>query len=450
MINTGIFAVISRHIQRTEQISELQKWLDGHKIESVETIVPDIAGMARGKLQPVELLTGKPGKLPIAVLAQSCNGLFHLPTDNVGDQDMLLRPDVASLRVVPWASEPTASAIMDCFYADGEPVGHAPRAVLQRVIGRYQEHGWTPVVAPEVEFYLTRDPESELEAPLGELTDPYGLDGIHDLDAFFEQLYDYCRAQDIQIGAASQELGPAQFEINFQHGDAVKLADDVFHFKRTLKRVALDHGMRVTFLAKVTQDGPGSSLHIHQSVVGDDGNNVFSTGDGEPSELFHFYLGGLQQHMRDALLLFAPYANSYRRFLSYYSSPVNLEWGVDNRTVGLRVPDSEPAARRIENRLAGSDVNPYLAIAGTLACGLAGMTSRLPPRAAVAASAYDLPFALHRDLYEALDAFAGSSRMREILGDEFVTTYSKVKELEHREFQARIPDWERDELMFTV
>ena len=439
--------------------STIKEWLDERNVESVEMIVPDMAGIARGKIQPVAEVTSKDFKLPIAIFAQTVNSDFYMPKENIEDRDMSLRPDVESLRLAPWATEPTASAIMDCYDINGQLVEASPRAVLKRVVEKFAERGWTPIVAPEVEFYLTKaptsatdepDPDDAVEAQLNDLADPYGIDGLHDLGGFFEQLSEHCRIQGIPLGAVSQELGPAQFEVNFHHGPAVKLADDVFHFKRTIKRVAIAHGMRVTFLAKPSMDGPGSSMHIHQSVYDNSNENSFSDTDGGPSELFESYLGGLQQYMTSALLLFAPYANSYRRFLSYYSSPVNLEWGVDNRTVGLRVPRSDANARRVENRLAGSDVNPYLAIAGTLACGYLGMTEGLSARPAVEGSAYELPFALHRHLYEALDALRGNSALREILGDDFVSQYCKVKELEYREFQRHISEWERDELMFSV
>lgn len=439
--------------------SKFRTWLNDRNVENVEMIVSDMAGIARGKLQWVAEIASKDIKLPIAIFAQSINSDFYMPKENIEDRDMNLRPDVETLRLVPWATEPTASAIMDCYDIDGQLVEASPRAALQRVVEKFAERGWTPIVAPEVEFYLTKAPkdatdEAELgdtvEAQLNSLSDPYGIEGIHELGSFFEKLSEYCRIQNIPLGAVSQELGPAQFEVNFQHGPAVKLADDVFHFKRTIKRVAIAHGMRVTFLAKPSVDGPGSSMHIHQSVYDDGNENIFSDTDGEPSKLFESYLGGLQQYMTSALLLFAPYANSYRRFLSYYSSPVNLEWGVDNRTVGLRVPRSDANARRIENRLAGSDVNPYLAIAGTLACGYLGMTQELSAKPAVGGSAYELPFALHRHLYEALDALRSNPELREILGDDFVTQYCAVKELEYREFQRHISEWERSELMFTV
>ncbi|MCP5090104.1 MAG: glutamine synthetase [Gammaproteobacteria bacterium] len=441
------------------QISKLRKLLDEQNVESVEMIVSDMAGIARGKIQPAADLGSKDSKLPLGVFAQTINGDYVIPRENVEDRDMYLRPDVATLRPVPWAGEPTASVIMDCYDTDGQAVDVSSRNVLKRVVDEYEAEGWTPVVAPEVEFYLTKRPESgdeeddfvdPVEPPLNDLADPYGIDGIYDLGKFFDQLSDYCRIQNIPVGAVSQELGPAQFEVNFHHGSAVQLADDVFHFKRTIRRLAIAHGMRVTFLAKPKDDDPGSSMHLHQSVYDKSNENVFSDSSGKASKLFDAYLGGLQKYMPNALLLFAPYANSYRRFLNYDSSPVNLEWGIDNRTVGLRVPESDANARRVENRLAGSDVNPYLAIAGTLACGYLGMKQKLSARPVVEGSAYDLPFALHRHFYEALDAFRESDDLREVLGDDFVTMYSNVKELEYREYQRHIGEWDREELKFSV
>ena len=448
-------------MDRTEK---MQQWLVERDVVNLEMIVADMAGVARGKMQPTAQLSAKGMKLPIAIFSQSINNDYYMPKENVADRDMNLQPDIDTLRLVPWATEPTASVLMDCYDIDGRPVETSPRAVLKRVVETYAERGWTPVVAPEVEFYLTRDsaalpgeeessdPEvaDATDANLSNLSDPYGLQSLHDLGGFFEDLSAQCRTQDIHLGAASQELGPAQFEVNFEHGSPLKLADDVFHFKRTIKRVAAAHGMRATFLAKPLMDGAGSSMHIHQSVYDAENMNVFSDSDGEASKLFNFYLGGLQKYMRSSLLLFAPYANSYRRFLNYYASPVNLEWGVDNRTAGLRVPRSDANSRRVENRVAGSDVNPYLAIAGSLACGYLGMTEKVPARPAVTESAQELPFALHRHLYEALDAFRENSALREILGVEFVTQYCAVKELEYADYQQHIPAWERDNLMFSV
>jgi glutamine synthetase len=154
--------------------------------------------------------------------------------------------------------------------------------------------------------------------------------------------------------------------------------------------------------------------------------------------------------MPEALLIFAPYPNSYRRFLSYHASPVNLSWAIDNRTAGLRVPSSDPDARRVENRVAGSDVNPYLALAGTLACGYLGMNEGVQPKDPIEGSAYDQPFSLHPFMYEAIKAMETSDAMRKVLGDKFVTLYSAVKSDECREFQEIVTPWEREVLLFNV
>ncbi len=442
------------------QPATLKEWLSERNVENVELIVSDMAGIARGKIQPTSQLKSKDIKLPIAIFAQTIDNQFYMPRENIVDSDMFLQPDVSTARLVPWSSGTTATVMMDCYDIKGKIVETSPRRVLKRVIEKYEARGWTPVVAPEAEFYLTKlvsDPDSDNETSNEEFAslpdehiDPYGIDGLHDLGPFFDELARYCQIQDIFLQGISQELGPGQYEVNFKHGPPLKLADDVFHFKRTLKRAAQEHGLRVTFLAKPLMNGPGSSMHIHQSVYNERNENVFVDSAGGNSKLFEYCLGGLQTYLKDAILMFAPYANSYRRFLNFSSSPVNLEWGVDNRTVGLRVPIADAAARRVENRLPGSDVNPYLAISASLACGYLGMTEELSPRAPVNGSAYDLPFALHRHLYEALDAFRDSKPLRSILGDEFVTLYSIIKEMEYKVFQSRISDWERNELALIV
>ena len=166
--------------------------------------------------------------------------------------------------------------------------------------------------------------------------------------------------------------------------------------------------------------------------------------------MFNGFLGGLQKHMNEALLIFAPYVNSYRRLASPWSSPVNLAWAIDNRTVGLRVPDSPPEARRIENRLAGSDVNPYLVIAATLACGYLGMVDGLQPTEATEGSAYGDDHSLHRHIYAAIDAMRESKGMRSLLGDAFIDLYTVLKEHEYREFAEIITPYEREILMFNV
>ena len=438
---------------------DIQAWLTENNIEDVEAFVPDMAGAARGKVIPAAKFGSGELKLPEGIFAQTVSGNYVDDKDNVEDRDMLLWPDPSTLRPVPWASDPAASIFLDCYRRDDSPVETSPRWVLRNVLKLYEDKGWTPVVAPEVEFYLINphsDANQEVEPPEGRLgwtetsKQPYSIDTMNDFDPFINDIYAYCEAQSIRIDTLSQEMGPAQFELNFFHGNAIELADQVFLFKRTVREAAIAHEMHATFLAQPITDEAGSSLHVHQSVVDKDGNNIFTNDDGSDSELFRSYIGGLQKYMREALLIFAPYSNSYRRFLNYSASPVNLAWAVDNRTVGLRVPDSEPDSRRVENRLAGSDVNPYLAIAATLACGYLGMIEGASPDEPIEGSAYDLPFSLHRFLYEAIDAFETSEAMKKTLGEQFVKIYSSIKKDEFREFQEIVTPWEREVLMFNV
>jgi glutamine synthetase len=436
-----------------------QSWLQKRGIEDVEAFVPDMAGSARGKVVPADKFGSSQMKMPEAIFSQTISGDYIVDPGNIEDKDMLLVPDPTTLRTVPWASDPAASVFLDCYRRDGSPVPKSPRAVLRSVLAQYKERGWTPIVAPEVEFYLLSphsDPNAEAEPPEGRLgrtegaRQPYSIDTMNDFDPFINDVYKYCEQQGIYVDTLSQEMGPAQFEINFLHGDAIQLADQVFLFKRTIREAAIEHEMHATFLAKPMEDEAGSALHIHQSIVDNDGNNIFSKADGSPSDLFYGYLGGLQKYMPEAMLIFAPYVNSYRRVQNTDSSPVNLAWAVDNRTVGLRVPDSSPDARRVENRLAGSDVNPYLVLAASLSCGFLGMLEGLKPTAEAKGSAYGGPFELHRHIFTAIESLRDSVAMRSMLGDEFVTVYAAIKEDEYREFHEIITPYEREILMFNV
>jgi len=436
-----------------------QAWLQEREIEDIEAFVPDMAGSARGKVLPADKFGSGQLKMPEGIFAQTISGDYVTDEKNVEDRDMLLVPDSTTLRPVPWVAEPTASVFLDCYRSDGSPVDTSPRAVLRSVLGKYEAQGWVPVVAPEVEFYLLNphsDPNAEAEPPQGRLgrtegmRQPYSIDTMNDFEPFINVLYKYCEDQGIHIDTLSQELGPAQFEINFLHGNPIELADQVFLFKRTVREAAIEHEMHATFLAKPMTEEAGSALHIHQSVIDKNGDNIFSTGKGEPSDHFQGFLGGLQTYMPQAMLMFAPYVNSYRRFLNPWSSPVNLSWAVDNRTVGLRVPESGPENRRVENRLAGSDVNPYLVIAATLGCGYLGMMEGLKPSDPVEGGAYGEEFSLHRHIYNATEALRESNAMRSMLGDGFVDLYCALKDDEYKEFQEIITPWEREILMFNV
>jgi glutamine synthetase len=364
------------------------------------------------------------------------------------------------VRLVPWATDPTAQVIMDCFFHDGTPVDFAPRNVLRRVTELYKELGWTPIVAPELEFYLLArniDPNQPLVPPIGRSgrsetsRQLYSIDAVNEFDPLFEDIYDYCDIMDLELDTLIHEFGAGQMEINFLHDEPMILADKVFFFKRTLREAALRHDMYATFMAKPMTNEPGSAMHIHQSVIDTKtGLNIFSNPDGTESPFFTQYIAGLQKYLPSAMALLAPYVNSYRRVVRGGAAPINIEWGYDNRTVGIRVPISEPEARRIENRVVGADANPYLAMAVTLACGYLGIMEKLQPGKVTTGSAYDAKYQLPRGLSEALDMLKEAKPLHDMLGKRFIDVYVAVKEAEYEEFMRVISPWEREHLLMHV
>ena len=374
--------------------------------------------------------------------------------------DIVLKADPKTVRVVPWAAEPTAQVIHDCYYSDGRRVTMAPRQVLQHVLELYAERGWEPVVAPELEFYLVEpniDADYQLKPPIGRSgrAEPgrqsYSIAAVNEFDPLFDDIYAFCEAQDIEIDTLIHEDGPAQMEINLLHGDPLNLADQAFLFKRTAREAALRHKMYATFMAKPHAKEPGSAMHIHQSIVDiKTGANIFSNADGTPSPLFFSHIAGLQTLPAGGHGLFAPNVNSYRRIARYQLAPINVQWGYDNRTAGLRVPVSPPEARRVENRLGGADANPYIAIAASLACGYLGMVQNLQPSDPITGSAHDLPWDLPRSLDDALKRLKDCQPLVNLLGQPFVAAYTIVKQAEHEVFLQVISSWEREHLLLNV
>jgi glutamine synthetase len=231
----------------------------------------------------------------------------------------------------------------------------------------------------------------------------------------------------------------------------VKLADEVFYFKRLIREAAMRHDCYATFMAKPIADEPGSAMHVHHSVVDlETGENIFSNADGTETEAFHHFIAGLQNHMPDALAVIAPYVNSYRRYVKDHAAPINLEWGRDNRTTGIRVPLSSPKSRRVENRLAGMDCNPYLGIAASLACGYLGLIEGKAPKPEFKGDAYDGDGDIPQVLGQALDLFDEATALHEVLGAEFARVYSIVKRAEYEEFLQVISPWEREHLLMNV
>jgi glutamine synthetase len=443
--------------------SPIRQFLKDNGISEVEAIIPDMAGVARGKVVPAEKYVEEEGmRLPESIFLQTVTGEFPRDESSISPSeiDIVLKADPKTIRVVPWAAEPTAQVIHDCFYGDGRPVPMAPRYVLRRVLDLYAAHGWEPVIAPELEFFLVEpnlDSDYPLKPPVGRSGRPeigrqsYSIAAVNEFDPLFDDVYAFCEAQEIEIDTLIHEAGAAQMEINLLHGDAMNLADQAFMFKRTAREAALRHKMYATFMAKPHAKEPGSAMHLHQSIVDSKTRqNIFSAPDGSPTTLFFAHIAGLQRYLPAAMSLFAPNVNSYRRTMPHNSAPINVHWGYDNRTAGLRIPMSGPVARRVENRLGGADANSYLAMAASLACGYLGMVEGLKPTEPITGSAYDLPFQLPRTLAEALRLLNECRPLLDIFGDRFVSAYSAVKESEHEAFLQVISAWEREHLLLNV
>ncbi len=444
-------------------MDQIRDWLAENRITEVECLVPDMTGNARGKFIPADKFIKEDSRLPESILVQTVTGDYtDIHSELVGptDRDMMLQPDASTLRLVPWAQDPTAQIIHDCYTREGDLHPLASRGVLKRVLKLYEEKGWHPVVAPEVEFYLVQkniDPDLELEPPIGRSgrreagRQSYSIDAVNEFEDIVEEMYDFCEAQELDVDTLIHESGLAQLEINFLHGDALLLADQAFVFKRTMRETALRHGVYATFMAKPMEHEPGSALHIHQSIVDKDtGGNVFSAADGSEHARFRHFIGGLQHYTPGAIAFFAPSVNSYRRFAPDIAAPINLHWGYENRTTGLRVPDSVPQARRVENRFPGADANPYLAIAVSLACGYLGMVQEIEPTAPHEGDAFQDPIAVARSLEQALRLLEDDSDLTEVLGKPFVKAYVAVKREEFEAFNKVISSWEREYLLLNV
>ncbi len=447
----------------TDQLPEAARdYIAGRKPDEVECIVPDLAGVARGKAMPASKFARQAQfYLPNSIFLQTITGDWaDSPNDAFTEPDMVLTPDFSTASAAPWTADVTLQVIHDVFDQSGKRVPTAPRNVLKRVIDLYRAEGWTPIVAPEMEFYLVArnvDPAQPIMPPMGRSgrramgKQAYSMSAVDEYGPVIDDIYDFAEAQGFEIDGILQEGGAGQVEINLQHGDPVRLADEIFYFKRLIREAALRHDCFATFMAKPIEGEPGSAMHIHHSVVDiETGQNIFSGAKGEETPAFMHFIAGLQTYLPAVIAILAPYVNSYRRYVPDFAAPINLEWGRDNRTTGIRVPISEPEGRRVENRLAGMDCNPYLGLAASLACGYLGLKEQKMPRTECLGDAYmneeDLPLSLG----DALDTFSESEPVREVLGTEFCGIYEAVKRLEYKEFLQVISPWEREHLLLNV
>jgi glutamine synthetase len=437
-------------------------YLDANRLDEVECMISDLPGIARGKAVPA----GKWEKqtqfhLPESIFFQTLTGGWGEAAGDAGftEPDMILIPDYSTATAAPWTADGTLQVIHDAFGTNGEPIQFSPRNVLKRVVALYEAEGWTPVVAPEMEFFLVApntDPSKPIEPMIGRSGRPaaarqaYSMTAVDDYGPVIDDIYEFAEIQGFEIDGIAQEGGAGQLEINLNHGDPIALADEVFFFKRLLKEAALKHNCFATFMAKPIENEPGSAMHIHHSILDKAGNNIFTGPNGEETDAFFHFIGGLQKHLPSVVAIMAPYVNSYRRYVKDHAAPINLSWARDNRTTGLRVPLSSPNARRIENRLAGMDCNPYLCIAASLACGYLGMKNATKPDTRFEGDAYEGDGELPQGLWAALDLFDENTAMHDMLGPDFARVYSIVKRAEYEEFLQVISPWEREHLLLNV
>ena len=438
----------------TDGHSSLAERLTG--IDEIECVTADLNGVPRGKVMTAEgFLEGRRLQMARGVLLQCIMGGYP-PARFYGsdDGDLALNADPRQIHRLPWSQTPRALAICDADELSGESSRLSTRGQLKQVIARYAALGLAPVVATELEFFVfaaNDDPAQAFRPPVGldgrreEGYSAFSVSSNNGLRPFFKEVYECMAALGLPRDTFMHEMGVSQFEINLLHGDPLLLADQTFLFKHLLKEVALKHGLIVVCMAKPLAHTPGSSMHIHQSLVEiGSGRNVFSDDAGQPTAMFRHFIGGLQAGLADFTALFAPNVNSYQRLCHPYASPNNACWSHDNRAAGLRIPASSPVARRVENRLPGADANPYLAIAASLAAGLHGIENELEPTSAIQGE-FEVPdnLSLPCTLHAALERLKRSQLARELFGTEFIEGYIASKTMELTSFFDEITPWER-------
>ncbi len=429
-------------------------------IELFELFIIDANGVPRGKLlHRDELLavyrSGRP--LPSTILGLSINGDDVEDSGlvwDVGDIDCRAYPLAGSLVRLPWRLIPTAAVQVSMHPQDGMPASIAdPRHVLVQVIERLQAEGFHPVMACELEFYLLdakRDarghPQPALDADGGRprSTQVYGLRELEQIEPFLADLYAACKAQGVPARTAISEYAPGQVEITLEHGDALQAMDQAVRYKRLVKGVAHRHGMQACFMAKPFDHLAGTGMHMHVSLNDAAGRNLFASEAPAGTPLLRYAVGGMLASLLDSLLLFCPNANSYRRFQANSYAPLAPTWGVDNRTVSLRVPGGPAFTRHIEHRICGADANPYLAAAAILAGIHRGIREELDPGEPVEGNGYaQAKTLLPTDWLTSLCALQASTWAPEALGAEFLHVYLAVKREEQRRFMGEVgeQDW---------
>jgi glutamine synthetase len=422
---------------------------------TIDTVLLVFADM-QGRLQGKRLVGEHFAEEVLEHDAEACNYLlavdvemntvegYEMSSWEQGYGDFVMKPDLSTIRPVPW-HEGTAMCMADLVWHDEAPVVASPRQILRRQLDRLAERGWEALAATELEFIVFRDTYEEAWdkgyrelVPGNQYNVDYSILGTSRLEPLLGRIRREMAAAGLRVENSKGECNLGQHEINFTYEDALSAADTHTIYKNGAKELASQEGYAITFMAKFNER-EGNSCHIHLSLRGKDDTPVFA----EQPELFDRFLAGQLACLRELTLLKAPNINSYKRFAEGSFAPTAVAWGRDNRTCSLRVVGDGPA-KRVESRLAGGDVNPYLAIAAMIAAGLHGIDNELELEDPVEGNAYtsDKPH-VPSTLQSARDLFAESAMAREAFGEEVVAHYLNNADVELRAFEAAVTDWER-------
>ncbi|MDT0683471.1 glutamine synthetase family protein [Roseicyclus sp. F158] len=421
-------------------------WLEENPhIRTIRVAAADLNGIARGKRVPTRFaqkVETDGTRFPLSVLNLDIWGEDIDDSPLVfesGDPDGVLRPTERGFVPMPWLGSPTALLPLWMYRESGAPFDGDPRHALARVQARARDMGLTPVVATEMEFYLVDDSGKDIRVPPSPRSgkrrpgaEVLSLRALDAWDIFFTDLYDACEAMDIPADTAISEAGLGQFELNLVHQpDALKAADDAWLFKLLVKGLARKHGFAASFMAKPYPDYAGNGMHMHFSMLDKDGRNIFDDGGARGTDALRHAIAGCLQAVPGSSILFAPHGNSYDRLVPDAHAPTGLCWAYENRTSAIRVPGGAPVARRIEHRVAGGDVNPYLMVAGILGAALNGLEDGAEPPDPITGNAYDLDLPqMPSDWGSAIDAFEASPEIARIFPEELIRNLVLTKRQE--------------------
>jgi glutamine synthetase len=433
-------------------LDELRTLFGNGTVDTVLLVIADMEGRLQGKR-----LTAAHFLEDVAEHgAEGCNYLLAVDVDmntvdgyamsswERGYGDFVMRPDLDTLRPVPW-HEGTVMLFADLEWEDGSDVVASPRQILRRQLARLAERGWTAMAGTELEFILFRDSYEEAWRkafrdlqPGNDYNVDYSMLGTARVEPLIRRIRNSMMAAGMRVENSKGECNFGQHEINFRYAEALRTADDHAVYKNGAKEIAAQEGVAITYMAKF-DEREGNSCHIHLSLADGDGANVF----GADEALFHRFVAGQLAALRELTLLFAPHVNSYKRFAKGSFAPTAVAWGHDNRTCSMRVV-GHGGGLRVENRLPGADVNPYLALAAMIAAGLHGIDAELELEPPFEGNAYesDRP-TVPSNMYEARDLFAGSQIARDALGSDVVDHYLNRARVELEAFESAVTDWER-------